>query len=476
MPTENFATVLDERTTANNTDIAQSYQYLQQYAACRFFGQPRGFYCDTPFERPLRPQDLDICLFGDPLADTELGHPNHLLAQRLLLNIYEQDMVFLPNDPARFRMNDFKDFYDPELVAKGRRIRPALERYVFDWLEKKVHVGGAWQLDSFTFYTNQVLTDIANSESTLYRKLTGSRDPQRAARFFLIQCAGDFLAEASAMGRNVLGNFGAHTSELFKIFIDEYGYGVHEKKHSTIFEQMLRQAGLSADIHHYWQFYTASSIALINYFHYVSANHGNFFRYVGALYYTEASLAFTTVAQSKAVREIFDRNVSTRYFDEHTHIDVHHGRMALEKLIKPLVAQYGERILPEILRGFEEFRLLQSVADDDLYAHIAWHDELEELKREAAALAAHSTPDMRLTEPKGELSVTHTHPVDELFCVLEGQMEFVASPAASLVLSAGEGVVIRAGMLHGSRVLSDSCTYSVTALKANHETRRPAAC
>ncbi|KMQ80554.1 hypothetical protein BPMI_04742 [Candidatus Burkholderia pumila] len=86
------------------------------------------------------------------------------------------------------------------------------------------------------------------------------------------------------MARNVLGNFSAHQSELFKILIEEYGYGMHEKKHSTIFEEMMRQAGLNATTHHYWQFYTAPSMALTNYFHYISANHQHFFRYLGALF------------------------------------------------------------------------------------------------------------------------------------------------------------------------------------------------
>jgi hypothetical protein len=464
MQTDNFAAVLEENTLSLNSDMGHSFHNLQKYAQSRFFGQPKTFYCESPFYRPVRPQDIDICLLGNPLSDAELAHPNYLMAQRLLLNIYEQDLVFLPNAAKQFKMADLKEFYAPELVAQGRSVRPPLEKFAFDWLEKKVHVGGAWKLDAFTFYTNQVLSDIEGSDSTLYKKLTGSADPRRAAQFFLIQCAGDFLAEASAMGRNVLGNFGPHTSELFKIFIDEYGYGVHEKKHSTIFEQMMKQAGLSADIHYYWQFYTASSIALINYFHYVSANHGSFFRYIGALYYTEASLAFTTKAQSQAIRDIFNGEVSTRYFDEHTHIDVHHGRMALEKLIIPMVEQYGEAILPEILRGFEEFRVLQSVADDDLYAHIAWHDQLDQLKQEAAGLKARSVPDMFFTEPMGELSVTHCHPVDELFCVEEGQVEFIASPMQSIVLSAGDGIVIRAGMLHGSKVLSDQCKYSVSGV------------
>lgn len=460
---ENVSNDSIESNASNN--LQSQYQSLLSYANSPFFAQPKSFFSQSPYYRPIRPQDIDICLLGQPLDHAGLSHPNHLMAQRLLLNVYEQDMVFLPNDAKGFNLKDFTGFYDPEFVAQGRYTRPALERFVFNWLSNEVHINGAWDLDAFLCYTGEILNEMANEESTLLRELTSAKDPENAAKFFLVQCAGDFLAEASAMGRNVLGNFGPHTSELFKIFIDEYGYGVHSKKHSTIFEEMMKQAGLSADIHYYWQFYTASSISLINYFHYVSANHGLFFRYIGALYYTEASLAFTTKGQSRAIKEVFKGTVSTQYFDEHSHIDTFHGKMALEKLIIPLVKQYGKQILPEILRGFEEFRMLQKEADTDFYAHLHWHDELEELKKQGTILKQNLKPDMFFVEKKGELSVTHTHPVDELFFVEEGEVELVTSPSKSVVLSQGEGVVIREGMIHGSIVLSPTCKYSVTALK-----------
>ena len=62
--------------------------------------------------------------------------------------------------------------------------------------------------------------------------------------------------------------------------------------------------------------------------------------------------------------------MSTEYFDEHSHIDVHHGRMALKRLIIPMIEQFGDKIIPDLIRGFEEFKLLQDIADEELYAHI----------------------------------------------------------------------------------------------------------
>jgi len=437
---------------------------LLQFSGAPAFAQPRSFYTSHPYQRPLRPQDVTPALLDVPISSDNLATPEHLLAQRLLLNIYEQDLVFLPKPPHRLDMKAFKGFYDPAHMALGKQLRPLLEAHTYGWLKDDVHINGSWCEESFIAHTDKVLEDIGRSPSRLHEVLTGSRDPQRAARFFLIQCAGDFLSEASAMARNVLGNAGPHTSELFKILIDEYGYGIDKKKHSSLFEALLDQAGLNSQVHHYWQFYTASSLSLTNYFHYVSANHGEFFRYIGAMYYTEASLALTTGHQSRALRDIFGDTVSTEYFDEHQHIDVHHGRMALERLIIPMIRQYGKQVIPDLIRGFEEFRLLQDQADEELYAHIKWHDELDACRARAAMLHGSKPADGRFTEPQGEVSVLHSHANNELFWVESGELEFVATPQLSFKLSAGEGVIIPKGMLHGTQITSASCTYTVTAI------------
>ncbi len=138
--------------------------------------------------------------------------------------------------------------------------------------------------------------------------------------------------------------------------------------------------------------------------------------------------------------------------------------MALQRLILPMIKQFGNAIIPDLIRGFEEFRLLQDIADEELYAHIKWHDELDEHRAQASALQGRKPVDLTITEPEHELSVLHTHPNDELFWVESGELDFVASPELSVRLKAGEGVVIPKGMLHGTRVVSPSCTYTVTAI------------
>jgi Iron-containing redox enzyme len=452
---------IDKFTNETHTNINE--WALNRWASNRLFAQPASFYCETPFVRPIRPQDISSVFFEKIRSSQDLTASDHLIAQRILTNLYEQDLVFLPSE-SHFALEDMRTFYDESLRSMGGIFRPRLEKKVFGWLDDALSIDGEWDLDSFETYSASVFKDLACAPSLLLEAVNQSLAPREVVNFFLIQCASDFLSEASAMARNVLGNFGPAQSELFKILIDEYGYGVPAKKHSTIFEQLLEECGLEKSVHYYWQFYTASSLALSNYFHYISSNHALFFRYLGALYYTEASLAFVTKGQSKAIKAAYGDSVSTLYFDEHAHIDVHHGRMAFGKLIKPIVERYGVQILPEIVRGFEEFRLLQDVADQDFHAHIAWHEEIRSGR--LAINPAHSPPlkSHVFHEPLGELSVTHMHEREELFRSEEGAVTLVCSPTTKITLAKGEGVVIPAGMLHGSIVTSPHCSYSVTHL------------
>jgi hypothetical protein len=186
------------------------------------------------------------------------------------------------------------------------------------------------------------------------------------------------------------------------------------------------------------------------------------------MYYTEASLAFVTRSQAQAIKAGFGDDIDTLYFDEHNHIDVHHGRMALEKLVIPMIKQYGVQIIPEILRGFEEFRLLQDVADEDLFRNIEWQDNLPKyvaLAREQFSGMSEAHVDATFEESQNEISVPHSHPVAELFSVQTGLIELVASPAKSILLKAGESIVIPKGMLHGTKVLSATSRYAVTGLE-----------
>jgi mannose-6-phosphate isomerase-like protein (cupin superfamily) len=447
-------------------------EVLNGYSSNYIFSSTGAFVTDgNPYRRPIRPQDIAALDFHQPLARQDITGPSALTAQRILLNIYESDLIFLPGKNFEKVASDFSAFYADDLKVCGEILRPTIERHLFAFLNDEIEITGTWTPEKLRYFCESRIESIRVGNSALSQAIHAARDPKAATRLFLVQCAGDFLTEASAMGRNLLGSYGQELSELFKIFIDEYGYGVYSAKHSTIFERLLESVNMSPQAHYYWQFYLASSIGLVTYFHHVSRNHRLFFRYLGALYFTEATLAHTTATMSKMLRDVFGDDVDTRYFDEHHHIDVHHGSMAIDRIIEPIMTKCGAAVIPEILRGFEEFRMLQDIADEDLISQISWSDDLKAALASARLLLpqtqsqAYRECSQTFHEESGELSVSHTHAVDELLVVEEGVLELVGSPDKSIVLQAGEGIVIPRHRLHGSVVRSDTCTYTVCALK-----------
>lgn len=120
--------------------LSSDAEALTHYGSASAFAQPRSFYTNSPFQRPSRPQDISDVIISSRLTSDQLSDSHHLLAQRLLLNIYEQDLVFLPKPPMELDLKAFKQFYDPEHAASGKKIRPLLEQYLYDWLKQEVHI------------------------------------------------------------------------------------------------------------------------------------------------------------------------------------------------------------------------------------------------------------------------------------------------------------------------------------------------
>ncbi|WP_395840408.1 iron-containing redox enzyme family protein [Cystobacter fuscus] len=404
------------------------------------------------------------------MGATELTSNRSLAIHRLLLNIYEQSMLFLPQRQlGEGDMAIFRAFYDAQSVALGQSLRANIEKAAFASLDEEIQISGPWNSDRLEDYLVGTITKYEQEPSGLMARIDAMRDPARAMKYLLIQQASDFLSEASAMARAIPGNYGPVQSELMKVFIDEYGYGIHDKKHSTLFEHCCTSAGLSPEAHTYYFHYLPSSLALTNYFHYICSNKHLWFRYIGALYYTEASIPHFNKAMSQSLKRAFGNKVNTAYFDEHVHIDKHHRRMVLDSIIKPTIEMHGTQVIPEILLGFESFRLLQDRADQDYLAQVAFIEKLEQQRghgfhADAATYEPLEAESLTFNEPKGELSFSHIHDDDELFSVTQGALEFFAGPEP-IVLEAGSSVVIPAGRLHGTRVISEACTYRVQKVR-----------
>jgi mannose-6-phosphate isomerase-like protein (cupin superfamily) len=116
-----------------------------------------------------------------------------------------------------------------------------------------------------------------------------------------------------------------------------------------------------------------------------------------------------------------------------------------------------------------EFRLLTSIADQDVIDQIAWsdgehhykqlHDTVYQAVREGRA---NPTPrHIALSEKHDEATVTHVHDWDEVLHVHSGTMRFTTGNDRGVLLHAGEGTVIIRNRLHGAVIESPECSFEV---------------
>ncbi|HEX8556985.1 MAG TPA: iron-containing redox enzyme family protein [Pyrinomonadaceae bacterium] len=446
-------------------------RYVQLYAANPLFGRHGEWViADNPYRRPVELPDGAARDFGRPLKKEEAFGAGALAAQRMLFNVYEADLVFLPEKDFAAKRGDFERFYSNENRLLGELIRPTLEAHLFGFLDDEIDISGKWSADAVRSYLRHLVESHERSELDALTAVLSSPDPERAAASLLIQVAGDFLTESSSSARNLLGKFGPVQSELFKIAIDDYGYGVHRAKHSTLFEKTMATCGLSADAHAYWHFYLAGSLALNNYYHYVCRDHRKFFRAIGAVAVGESMFAHTCRKFSEMLRAVFGARVDTYYFDEHYHIDEHHGRMAVENVVAPAIAQYGDAVIPEIVRGMEELQAVTALADEDFIRQLAWADDLEGHRAAASRLLrdglgeAAEAAKTTATPGEGEPVITRSRDADALWVVESGALELVAGHGASVVLRAGDAIVVPRHRLHGASGAAPGCVYHVYEL------------
>ena len=197
-------------------------------------------------------------------------------------------------------------------------------------------------------YVKAMLTRIhAGDGNPFLRWLDPCPDRAHHYRNFLIQSGTDLLAEASASALGI---------------IDEFGCGVHDKKHSVLFRTTLAGFDLPTDYNACWPLFDTAALALHNTIHYLFQSPRNFFRQIGFLLYAETSYQRSTGDHDRYLRK-HHPGVDATYFSEHAHIDIHHSSMVATKVVTPLVARFGEEVGQEFILGTELTRTAFATAD-----------------------------------------------------------------------------------------------------------------
>jgi hypothetical protein len=413
----------------------------------------------NPYRRMLVPDALREVDFARPLGACEWPTHRSLAAHRLLGTYYESETVLLPEQGLDELRGDFDAFYGEDL----RRLREAsvsdLERFAFGNLADEVDVSGACTVGVLDAYFQHVTTEAEQGEPPALNAIAAAGNKAVAADTYLVQLALDGLTEASAMSRNLGGAYGPEQSALFKIFIDEFGYGVYDTKHTTIFAKMLRSRGMATHVHAYWNFYLSGPLATNNYYYYLSRDHAKFFRYAGAVTYAEAVFAPAFVKMIKVYRDIFGDDVDLHYCDEHAHIDEHHGRITREQVLLALAGKHGPGVVPELIRGIAEARLIGGWFEEDTAAQIRWADAIPRYRELGAAATQVGEPHRVVRTARSPFGTrSHDHAV--VLVLEDGEAELVTTATGVPErLVRGDTVLIPAGRVYGVKAVSPECGY-----------------
>ncbi|QKG23675.1 iron-containing redox enzyme family protein [Actinomadura verrucosospora] len=416
-----------------------------------FRGGAEVLHDRNPYRRMLAPDSLAGSDFDRPPGPGEWSSHRSLAAHRLLGTFYEAETVLLPEQGLAGLYEDFSAFYGQELKELREGSVSALERFAFACLDDAVDVSGAATPEVLDAFFQHMVAEAAAGPSPALAAVAAAGDRASAADLYLVQLALDGLTEASAMSRNLAGAYGPEQSALFKIFIDEFGYGVYDAKHTTIFAKMLRSRGMADHVHAYWNFYLAGPLATNNYYYYLSRDHAKFFRYAGAVTYAEAVFAPAFVEMVAVFRDIFGDAVDLHYCDEHAHIDEHHGRITREQVLLALAERHGPRVVPELLRGVAEARLIGGWFEADTAEQVRWSDTLPR-HRELAGAASTEGPPQRSVRTPDDPFGTRCHDGAMVLEIERGEAELVTTPTGPPErMARGDALLIPAGRLYGVR-------------------------
>lgn len=424
---------------------------LKRYLKNPAFRAPQHIHQPNPWLRPLVFDEQTIDNVKAVEDFDSISTANGYLINKVLFSIYEQRTIFLTSEQmSEQEKQDFNDFYRRDSQSDGLQMMLKLENMAFDSLFHGIEKRDWNQEDLVQTLVNSVKAEDVCSLG-LDKVLDDVTHKHLTTQMYLLHKASDFLTEGSAMPKSLCGNAGEIHMSLMKIFMDEYGSGNMDRKHSSLFKRSMLSAGLSDKPHSYHEDYLPASLMMTNYFHYVCDTPEHFFRYLGALYFAEA----TTVEFFTKLRDNFRRNdpegkLDLEYFEEHIVVDQVHRDIALQELVVASLEMYGNDVAQEIYEGFETFRRMAVAASMQLNQQIYFADSVLSAPDTDATEALPGGLNMTFSGDNGDFAAKIAE-TEMTILVIEGQLEVSAGNAASAILSTGNTLTIPKGRLYRIR-------------------------
>ncbi|MBL7488745.1 peptide synthetase [Frankia sp. AgB1.9] len=414
-----------------------------------------------PYRRPVRPADLGWLDYGTELPADDVLKLSGLLGHRMLRNIYDADLLYLPPSRNEAADRDGADFYGPANRLRATLAQPVLERHLFSFLATARPDGpvAGDPLDVLRRELRGYWEERRDHPGDAFAVLRATRDRREATTFALLQLSAYLPAARTAIGRGALGEYDLAHPAARALLLDDYQRWVAS---SASWTDLLAAAGLTPSVGAYWQLYLNTSLARGNHLHQLSRAPRRHAELLGTFVHQRLDAAVTAGAWADAVEEglghrpdlLGSAALTPAGLDE-----------LVDSLLGPLLALSGGAALADFRAGFADAAHLARLWDRDLAAQLAWADAIDEHKAKARAIDAYLTSEGievdldTFVESCDETSTTHVHDEHRLVMIESGDMHFWNNVTHKISLSDGDKILIPKSRLHGSTVLSGVCTY-----------------
>ena len=411
---------------------------------------------DNPYRRPVRPDDIGLVDFSQPLGRENFSQLSGLMGHRMLLNIHDTAKLMLPREPTAEKWHDYQLFYNTETRFLGELLRPSLEAHLFGFVQEEARQHQA--------STAAELAERARLDAEVRRRratglagvVTAATRENRDAMIDMIAIQSDAASLNSGTRpalalRPVVGS-----ASLLGVGTGQIG--------GKVLRRVAEQAGIKYEPHSYFQYYLPSTLALMNYINGAALYPGRIFALAGALLAHSLETSEQEAALEPLLAGRAGENGSPYQLDRARDPDGD-ADQAITAALAVIERVGGEFAFREFGRGFAEYSVLLDVHHQDRMRQFEWINAMpgyiEKARRLQQAISEYSIEVALDTfvESWEECSTTHVHDEDRLLVIESGQMHFWNCFGRRHEFNPGEMTFIPKHRLHGSVVLSGECIY-----------------
>ena len=418
---------------------------------------------NNPYRRPVRPDDLAWLDYSRPMPEFKALKLSALLGHRMLRNVYDAEFHYLPDRLDDANSADLATFYTPRNRILGALARPILERHLFTVLDevRPEPARGAGDADTETL-ARAASTELERrlaEPGTAFEAAARTKHRRESSTFLLLQVSAFRPAGWAALGRLGLGEYHRAHPDLRTLLQERYQRVLVG---GPSYRELLAAAELTPVVGAYWQLYLGSSLGRGNHLLHLAASPEHVFALLGGIVHDLIDQAATAAPVAKVAAEGLGYQGAGLAAEQLTPDGV---AALVRQLVGPLRERFGSQVSEGFHRGFHDARWLAALWDRDLAEQLSWADRIEEFQEKAEKIDQHLTNENitvdldTFVETNEETSTTHVHNEHRLVMIESGQMHFWNNTTHKIELNKGDKLLIPVSRLHGSTVLSGSCTY-----------------